>query len=453
MSEVPRIRVLLAEDEAALGAILTDYLTGRGHQVVHVTTGTQAIAALATQPFDVALLDIVMPEADGLTVLRELRRHPEPPEAIIITGNGTIDTAITALKLGAYDYMAKPYRMLEIEMQVRRAWEKRELLRQNSLLADRLARAERVTEIASEEPAMREVLALIERLAPLSAPVLVTGERGTGKRTVGQALHRLSSRAARAYVEVACTAFAPGEAEAALFGVEREPGPDGTAAPRPGLVEQAHGGTLFLDDVDRLEPRVQGRLLRLLEDGAIVRVGGSRPLTLDVRVVAATASTLVAAAERRTFRSELSYKLGALTVALPPLRERPRDIAVLAQHFLTLFGGPAKRFSEAARGALQQYPWPGNALELRTVIERAALLAAGPVVEAHELGMVPVVREGGEPDDVALSLEALERRHIASVLGAHGWHQGRAAQTLGISAKTLYRKIREYGLERPAGGR
>jgi DNA-binding NtrC family response regulator len=451
VSDVPSIRVLLAEDEAALGAILTDYLTGRGHQVVHVTNGAAAIAALATQAFDVALLDIVMPEADGLTVLRELRRYPEPPEAIIITGNGTIDTAITALKLGAYDYMAKPYRMLEIEMQVRRAWEKRELLRQNSLLADRLARAERVTELVSGDPAMRDVLAFVERVAPLPSPVLVAGERGTGKRTVGQALHRLSARASRAYVEVSCAAFAPGEAEATLFGVEREPGLDGVASPRPGLVEQAHGGTLFLDDVDRLDLRVQGRLLRLLEDGAIVRVGGSRPLSLDVRVVAATSRDLVSAVERRAFRSDLSYKLGALTVALPPLRERPLDIPVLARHFLAVFGGPARRFSDSALAALQQYAWPANALELRTVVERAALLATGPVVEAHELGVVPVVRDLAEPDDAALSLDALERRHIASVLGAHGWHQGRAAQTLGISSKTLYRKIREYGLERPSG--
>ncbi|MFN9577840.1 MAG: sigma-54-dependent transcriptional regulator, partial [Gemmatimonadota bacterium] len=203
MTDHPRIRILLAEDEPALGGILRDYLEGRGHHVTHVADGRAAIDALPTRAFDVALLDIVMPEADGLTVLRALRESSEPPEAIIITGNGTIDTAITALKLGAYDYMSKPYRMLEIEIQVRRAWEKRELLRQNSLLADRLQRAERVAELVTEDPAMRDVLALVERVAGAAAPVLVSGERGPGKRSIGPAIPLHSARAARSNVDYA----------------------------------------------------------------------------------------------------------------------------------------------------------------------------------------------------------------------------------------------------------
>jgi DNA-binding NtrC family response regulator len=452
VTDLPRIRVLLAEDEAALGAILKDYLEGRGHHVTHVADGRAAIEALATQAFDVALLDIVMPEADGLTVLKALRESPEPPEAIIITGNGTIDTAITALKLGAYDYMAKPYRMLEIEMQVRRAWEKRELLRQNSLLTDRLARAERVTELVAEDAAMRDVLALAERVAATAAPVLVTGERGTGKRSIARAIHRLSSRAARSYVEVACADLAPDDAEVALFGAERGAG-NGPVAARPGLVEQAHGGTLCLDDVERLDARVQGRLVRLLEDGVITRVGGTQRLELDVRVVAATAGGLSGAVERRAFRSDLAYRLAGFSIEVPPLRERPRDVPALARHFLEIYGGPRKRFADTAVEALAQYPWPGNVLELRAVIERAALLATGPLIEAHELGVVPLVREPRLADDATLSLDMIERRHIEDVLRRHQWHQGRAAATLGISAKTLYRKIREYGLERPAAGR
>lgn len=452
MTDHPRIRILLAEDEPALGGILRDYLEGRGHHVTHVADGRAAIDALATRAFDVALLDIVMPEADGLTVLRALRESSEPPEAIIITGNGTIDTAITALKLGAYDYMSKPYRMLEIEIQVRRAWEKRELLRQNSLLADRLQRAERVAELVTEDPAMRDVLALVERVAGAAAPVLVSGERGTGKRSIGRAIHRLSARAARSYVEFAVGDLPAEEVEVALFGAERGVG-SGPVAARPGLLEQAHGGTLFLDDVERLDARVQGRLLRLLEDGVITRVGGTQKLDVDVRIVAAAPDGLSGAVERRAFRSDLAYRLGGFSIAIPPLRERLRDVPVLARHFLDVYGGARKRLSDAALAALAQYPWPGNVLELRTVIERAALLATGPVVEAHELGVVPVVIEPRDADDATLSLDTIERRHIAEVLERQGWHQGRAAATLGISAKTLYRKIREYGLERPGGSR
>lgn len=452
MSDQPRIRVLLAEDEAALGAILKDYLEGRGHLVTHVSDGRAAIEALATRAFDVALLDIVMPEADGLTVLKALRESPEPPEAIIITGNGTIDTAITALKLGAYDYMAKPYRMLEIEMQVRRAWEKRELLRQNTLLTDRLERAERVTELVTEDPAMRDVLALAERVAGTTAPVLVTGERGTGKRSIARAIHRLSLRAARSFVEVACAELAPEDAETLLFGADRGAG-SGPVAARPGLLEQAHGGTVMLDDVDRLDARLQGRLLRLLEDGIITRVGGVQKIDLDVRLIVSATHGLSTAVEQRLFRSDLAYRLGGYAIAVPPLRERPRDVPALARHFLEVYGGSRRRFSESALEALRQYSWPGNVLELRAVIERAALLAVGPVVEAHELGVVPVVREPRASDDATLSLELIERRHIEEVLMRHQWHQGRASATLGISAKTLYRKIREYGLERPSGGR
>lgn len=452
MTDQPRIRVLLAEDEPALGGILRDYLEGRGHLVTHVGDGRAAIEALASRAFDVALLDIVMPEADGLTVLRALRESPEPPEAIIITGNGTIDTAITALKLGAYDYMSKPYRMLEIEMQVRRAWEKRELLRQNSHLTDRLQRVERVAELVTEDPAMRDVLALVERVAGTAAPVLVSGERGTGKRSIGRAIHRLSARAARSYVEFAVGDLPAEEVEVALFGTERGAG-TGPVAARPGLLEQAHGGTLFLDDAERLDARVQGRLLRLLEDGVITRVGGTQKLDVDVRLVVAVPDGLSGAVERRAFRSDLAYRLGGFSIAVPPLRERPRDVPVLARYFLDVYGGARKRLSDAALAALAQYGWPGNVLELSTVIERAALLATGPVVEAHELGVVPVVVEPRDADDATLSLDTIERRHIEEVLQRQGWHQGRAAATLGISAKTLYRKIREYGLERPGGSR
>lgn len=450
MSDASRIRVLIAEDEAHLGAILEEFLRGRGHHVVRVADGREALAALAAQQFDVALLDIVMPEVDGLSVLRQLREMPEPPEAVIITGNGTIDAAITALRLGAYDYMAKPYRMAEIDVLVRRAFEKRQLLRDNALLQDRLSRVARVAEVVSVEPTMQAVLAFVERVARTDEPVLLIGEPGTGKSLVAQAIHRLSARGARPFVDLDAATLGADEAERSLFGADR----DGTTPARAGLLELAAGGTVYLAGVDALGARAQGRLLRLLEQRAFTRVGGGQRIDADVRLVASTTRPLLGRVEAQAFRADLSYRLTAMTVTLPPLRDRPGDIPGLAAQFCRLFGGPdAPQPTEAALAALQQYAWPGNVRELRAVLERAVLVARGPAIEAHDLPLVPVVREPGPAADVSLSLAELERRHIHDVLVEHRWHQGRAAEALGISAKTLYRKIREYGFARPRGER
>lgn len=455
MKDQPRIKVLIAEDEPHLGTILENFLTGRGYQVTTVRDGRSALQALRGELFDVALLDIVMPEMDGLEVLRQVREEAAPPEVIIITGNGTIETAITAIRLGAYDYLSKPYRMAEIDVLVRRAWEKRQLSKENQLLHSRLSRVDAVPEILTQYAPMKAVLALVERVAKSDSPVMITGESGTGKELVARALHRLSQRGTGPLVDINCAAIAENLLESELFGHEKGAF-TGALGRKTGLFEMAAGGTLFMDEIGELDPKLQGKLLRALEQGSFFRVGGTQKVEVDVRIIAATNKDLAVEVNENRFRSDLYYRINTIGIELPPLRDRVVDIPLIARHFLTKFGGanpPA--LTEEATQALMDYRWPGNVRELRNVIERAVLLANGGVIHAHDL---PLMNVGGghmasqaTSNGTAVSLAELERRHIESVLRQANWHQGKAAMVLGISSKTLYRKIRDYGFSRPKG--
>ncbi|HJR63905.1 MAG TPA: sigma-54 dependent transcriptional regulator [Gemmatimonadaceae bacterium] len=455
MKEDPRIRVLIAEDEAHLGAILEKFLVGRGYHVVTKTDGASALEALKSEAFDVALLDIVMPELDGLEVLRQVRDEESPPEVIIITGNGTIETAISAMKLGAYDYLAKPYRMAEIDVLVRRAWEKRQLALENTLLQSRLSRLGDSPEIITQHAPMQAVLTLVERVAKSDSSVLISGESGTGKELVAGLLHRLSHRAAGPLVDINCAAIPEQLLESELFGHEKGAF-TGAVSRKLGLFELAAGGTVFMDEIGELDPRLQGKLLRALEQGSFYRVGGTQKVQSDVRVVAASNRDLGELVAGGAFRSDLYYRINTISVTLPPLRERLIDVPVLAQHFLRIFGGSQPPLlSDDAIQALCAYEWPGNVRELRNVIERAVLLASGGVIYASDLPLRGAAARQApvRPEEPLASLEELERRHIDAVLRRVSWHQGRAAEILGISPKTLYRKIREYGLQRPGGTR
>jgi DNA-binding NtrC family response regulator len=452
MTNSPKIKVLVAEDEQNLGTILESFLTGRGYQVTTTRDGRAALAALRAEAFDVALLDIVMPEIDGLEVLRQIREEPTPPEVIIITGNGTIETAITAIKLGAYDYLSKPYRMAEIDVLVRRAWEKRQLAKANVVLQNRLERVEAVPEILTQYQPMRAVLALVEKVARSDSPVLITGESGTGKELVARAIHRLSGRADGPLVDINCAAIAENLLESELFGHEKGAF-TGALGRKTGLFELAASGSLFMDEIGELDPRLQGKLLRALEQSSFFRVGGTQKVEVDVRIIAATNKDLAAMVAENEFRSDLYYRVNTISIALPPLRDRVVDIPLLADHFLRRYGGTAPpALTDDAVAALQGYAWPGNVRELRNVIERAVLLATDGVIRAQDLPLAPPNGAASGAGVGSGSLADLERRHIESVLRQANWHQGRAAQVLGISSKTLYRKIREYGFQRPRTG-
>src|SRR5690349_7341176 len=393
-----------------------------------------------------------MPELDGLEVLKQVRAEADPPEVIIITGNGTIETAISAMKLGAYDYMAKPYRMAEIDVLVRRAWEKRRLARENVLLQSQLDRAGGAGEIDTQYAPLQAVLELIARVAPSDSPVLITGESGTGKEIVAHTLHRLSGRTGP-FVDVNCAALSEGMLESELFGHEKGAFP-GAEERKLGLMELAAGGTLFLDGISELSPKLQGKLLRALDQLSFYRVGGTQKVEVDVRVLAATNRDLADCVAEGTFRDDLFYRVNTIAIELPALRDRVVDIPLLARRFLEQFGkANPPSLSPDAIELLGRYPWPGNVRELKNVIERAVLLSRGSLIRASDLTLQlpssdPAERSSAGP---AISLAELERRHIESVLHETSWHQGRAASALGISSKTLYRKIREYGFRRPGG--
>jgi DNA-binding NtrC family response regulator len=456
MKEPAQIKVLIAEDEEMLGTVLEQFLTSRGHAVTVVRDGRAALEALRRDAFDVALLDIVMPELDGLEVLRHVVDEPAPPQVIIITGNGTIETAITAIRLGAYDYLSKPYRMAEIDVLVRRAWEKRQLARQNVLLQSRLERADGVTDVITRSAPMQAVLALVERVAKSDSSVVISGEAGTGKELIARLLHRVSGRgeAGGGMVHVDCAALGDTQMEGELFGLEKGVQP-GLLKRKPGAFELASGGTLFLDEVGALDIKAQGKLLRALETGSYMRHGGSQKLDVDARVVAATKTDLAAAVTNRSFRSDLYYRINTINISVPPLRERGMDIALLAEHFLRAFGGAVPpTLTPDAVAALEAYSWPGNVRELRNVIERAVLLASGGVITRNDLPLATHAphANGADTEAQQFTLADLERRHIEAILARANWHQGRAATQLGISSKTLYRKIREYGFVRPRTG-
>jgi DNA-binding NtrC family response regulator len=445
-----KIKVLVAEDEVHLGQILSNFLGGRGYAVQTVLDGRAALDALRAEAFDVALLDIVMPEMDGLEVLKQVRADADPPEVIIITGNGTIETAISAMKLGAYDYMAKPYRMAEIDVLVRRAWEKRRLARENVLLQSQLERAGGAAEITTQYAPLQAVLDVVARVAPSDSPVLITGESGVGKELVAHMLHRLSGRSGP-FVDVSCAALSEGMLESELFGHERSAFA-GADERKLGLMELAAGGSLFLDEISELSPKLQGKLLRALDQRSFYRVGGTQKVEVDVRVLASTNRDLADRVSEGLFRDDLFYRINTIAIELPPLRDRVVDIPLIARQMLRQFGKSSPpTLSQEALDLLTKYPWPGNVRELRNVIERAVLLAQGPQIRATDL---PLQLPGHDPTPVsspAISLAELERRHIETVLHNTNWHQGKAASTLGISSKTLYRKIREYNFRRPGG--
>ena len=451
MTEAPRIKVLVAEDELYLGTLLEQFLTSRGHDVTVVRDGASALATLRHESFDVALLDIVMPELDGLEVLRHLRDEPAPPEVIIISGNGTVETAIGAMRLGAYDYLSKPYRMAEIDVLVRRAWEKRELARETARLEKRLAAVDPFPELLTQHPPLRDVMDTVTRVARSMTPVLITGESGTGKELVARAIHRLSERGKGPLVDIACAAIGGPSVETELFGYENGAFP-GAASQKSGLLELASGGTLFMDEVAALEPRLQGALLRVLENGSFTRGGGTQKVSLNARIITATNKDLESLVASGDFRDDFLYRINTVRLDLPPLRERRCDIAMLATTFLLRFGGGRMReLDDDAREALENYDWPGNVRELRNVIERAVLLAKSDAISASDLP-IPAFRvdrrAANNGTGVLRPLADLERDHIRFVLDRVNWHQGRAAAILGISSKTLYRKIREYGFDR-----
>ena len=468
MSEPQAARVLIAEDEANLRLVLQKELERLGYRVHAAPDGEAALRKLEESNVDVLLCDINMPRIDGMELLRRVHQRPNPPEVIMLTGQATVETAVEAMKLGAYDYLTKPYRINELDIRVKQAAEKRRLRVDNVRLREQLARQSALPEIVSISEAMKEAVRLIERVAPSEASVLITGESGTGKELVAHAIHRLSNRADSSFIDINCAAFQESLLESELFGYEAGAF-SGAKARKLGLIELADGGTLFLDEVTELPAQLQAKLLRAIETRTFFRVGGVRKVEVNVRIVAATNRNIDTVVADGAFRSDLLYRVNGFQINLAPLRERPEDIEPLAKHLLKQVRGtttPTELAPEALQ-ALRNYGWPGNVRQLKNCLERAVLLSNNGRITVAELppevirpaavqtaGPIAPPQAGAVEDFIShtpaapTSLREVERQQILAALEQTGWHRGKTAEVLGISPSTLYRRLRDYNLER-----
>ncbi len=462
------IKILVVDDEKNLRLVVQKELMRQGYQVEVATNGEEAWNLLEEQDFDVLLSDIDMPRLDGMGLLRRLREKLQnPPEVIMLTGQATVENAIEAMKLGAYDYLTKPYRITELSALVTQAAEKQKLKIDNQRLKAHVQRRnENMPEIVAESAQMKEVLRLVQRVAPSDTSVLVTGESGTGKELIAQAIHRLSSRANSTFIDLNCAALQDSLLESELFG--HEAGAFSGAKNRKlGLFEIADGGTLFLDEVMEMPAQLQSKLLRALETRTFFRVGGVKKVEVDVRLVAATNRNPQQSIAEGIFRADLLYRINSFEIHLPPLRERREDIAPLAEHLLQKIAGTnAPELTSQAIESLKSYSWSGNVRHLRNCLERAILLADNGKITNKELPP-EVVFNTNEPS-VSVSYNApqmengtsnfhnvsspsnlkdIEKQQIINALEKTGWHRGKTAELLGISPSTLYRRLREYNLE------
>jgi DNA-binding NtrC family response regulator len=437
-------RILVLEDDAALSEVLCEELAGLGHATTPARTLAEGSASLKSAEFDVALLDLILPDGSGVDLLRQIVADELPTEAIVLTGFGEVGTAVEAMKLGAYDYLTKPTRLDELAVLVSRAAEKSRLRREVAALRVRLDRQQDVPGLLTRDPGMKEVLESLSRVAVSDLPVLIQGESGTGKDLVARAIHRGSPRADRPFVAINCAAVPENLLESELFGHERGAF-TGALDRKPGLLEMADRGVVFLDEIGEVSAAVQAKLLRAIETKEFYRVGGTRQVRADVRVVSATARDLRAAAEGGGFRQDLYYRLNGVTLRLPPLRERPADVGLLAHHFLERTG-TRKSLSPHALKTLQSYSWPGNVRELQMVIQRSAWLSASDAIETEDLRLESPQNWQSSLLTSGLTLAEMEREYIETVLKMHDGHRGRAARALGIDPKTLYNKL---GAARP----
>jgi DNA-binding NtrC family response regulator len=466
LSEQLPARILIAEDEPNLRLVLQKELERLGYRVQVAPDGEAALRKLEESNVDVLLCDINMPRIDGMEVLRRVHERPNPPEVIMLTGQATVETAVEAMKLGAYDYLTKPYRITELDVRVKQAAEKRRLRVDNVRLREQLARQSALPEIVSVSPAMKEAVRLVERVAPSDASVLITGESGTGKELIAHAIHRLSNRANSSFIDLNCAAFQESLLESELFGYEAGAF-SGAKGRKLGLIELSDGGTLFLDEITELPAQLQAKLLRAIETRTFFRVGGVRKVEVDVRIVAATNRNLDSVVSDGTFRADLLYRVNGFQISMAPLRERPEDVEPLATHLLQLVGGgTSPTLTPEALEALRSYNWPGNVRQLKNCLERAVILSnngritlaelppevARPSVTMPVMVSAPSAVSAGETTapvaSSPASLRDMERQQILAALEQTGWHRGKTAEVLGISPSTLYRRLRDYDLER-----
>ncbi len=458
-------KLLVVDDENNLRLVVKKEMARQGHEVETASDGEAAWELLERQDFDVMLCDINMPRLDGMGLLRRLREKSQNlPEVIMLTGQATVETAIVAMKLGAYDYLTKPYRITELCALVSQAADKQKLKIDNQRLRAQVERShQNMPEIVAESSQMKEVLRLVQRVAPSDTSVLITGESGTGKELVAQAIHRLSRRCDKTFIDLNCAALQDSLLESELFGHEAGAF-SGARSRKLGLFEIADGGTLFLDEVMEMPAQLQSKLLRALETRSFFRVGGVKKVNIDVRLIAATNRNAAQSLADGTFRTDLLYRINSFEIHIPPLRQRREDIAPLAQYMLNkIAGANAPEIAPQAIDALSSFNWTGNVRQLRNCLERAILLADNGRITTKELPP-EIVYLSNEPNisvsyslpkngtnsfqnTAPTALHEVEKQQILRALEQTGWHRGKTAELLGISSSTLYRRLREYDLD------
>ncbi|MDA8384255.1 MAG: sigma-54 dependent transcriptional regulator [Betaproteobacteria bacterium] len=445
--------LLIVDDEPSIRQTLSMLLRAEGYVALEADGLEAAAAALERQPVDLVILDLRLGDANGMALLAQLKAAAHPAESIVMTAYASIETAVEAMRLGAYDYLTKPINPDELMLRINKVLEKKSLREEVKRLREKLSGRDHLSRIIAGSQAMQEIVALVERIGDLDIPVLVTGETGTGKEVVARAIHAASRRAQAPFIAVNCCALPEELLDSELFGHVKGAFTGATANMR-GLFQRAHKGTLFLDEIGDISPRLQAKLLRVLQEGEVRPVGGEAEVKVDVRVIVATNRDLDAMVAAGGFRSDLLFRLNVLPIALPPLRERREDIALLVDHFLMQLrqrrGRDDFSLTAAARDKLLEYDWPGNVRQLENIMERSFALHAKAVLDADDIALGPPAGgSGAREDETRLSLTEMETRHIRRVLAAHGGNQVAAARVLGISRSTLRRKLDEAGLAPP----
>ncbi len=453
MSEQSPITILLVEDENDFRETTARWMTRKGHNVAEAPNAQEALALLDRQQFDVAVIDMNMPGISGVELLQRMKSDNIETEVIILTGQGTIESAVQAMKIGACDYLTKPFPLGDLEQRCRLAWQRGRLSKENRQLKAVIKRSEPETEMVGESAAMKEVFRLIERVAPTNKAVLIQGESGTGKELVARAVQKNSERADKPFVTINCAALPENLVESELFGHQKGSF-TGATSDKPGLFEVADGGTMFIDELGELPLALQPKLLRVLEDGSLRRVGSHKERKVDVRIIAATNRDLIEDVKDGAFREDLYYRLNVMSLKLVPLRERGNDVNLLIDRLMV----KGWEIENDARAVLLGYHWPGNIRQLANVLDRASVLADNNTITIDDLpseivdgptetveGFLPLKRLVHDTS----RLDEIEKAHVVEILDRENGNKAKAARALGIHRRKLYRLLERYNLHKP----
>ncbi|MBI4735240.1 MAG: sigma-54-dependent Fis family transcriptional regulator [candidate division NC10 bacterium] len=453
-----RVKILVIDDDESLRRVLEYNLAQEGYAVLTASSGEQGLDLLKKEGADLVVTDVRMAGMDGLQVLEEVRKADPNIQVIILTAFGTIEMAVEAMKAGAFHYISKPFNRDELKLTIRKALQLKDLERENLALRQELRTRLGLDAIIADSPQMQQILEMLGRVAPTETTVLILGESGTGKELIARAIHGSSPRAQGSFVAVNCAAIPENLLESELFGHVKGAF-TGAIRDRVGKFEAAEGGTIFLDEIGEMRPDLQVKILRVLEERTLERVGDNTLIRVDVRVLAATNKDLTKAIQAGEFREDLYYRLNVVPLSIPPLRERREDIRPLAQHFLQRLGAPPRlTIAPDAFKALETYDWPGNVRELENALERAMIFHRGDVITLADLPetiRAPRAKEAAalpvSLPEAGLSLEEVEKELILRALQKHDWNQSRAARYLGITRHTLLYRMEKHSITRPGG--